>query len=58
MHFLKQNVWISINISLKFVPEDPRNNIPALVQKMALRRQGDKPLSEPIMVDLCITQPQ
>ena len=26
------------------------NNIPALVQIMAWRRTGDKPLSEPIMV--------
>ena len=33
MHF--ENVWISIKISLKFVPKDPINNIPALVQIMA-----------------------
>ena len=30
--FLNENVWISIQISLKFVPEGPVNNIPALVQ--------------------------
>ena len=30
--FLNENVWISIKISLKFVPEGPINNIPALVQ--------------------------
>ena len=33
--FLNENVWISIGISLKFVPKDPINNIPALVQIMA-----------------------
>ena len=30
--FLNEDIWISINISLKFVPEGPINNIPALVQ--------------------------
>ena len=29
--FLNENVWISIKISLKFVPKDSINNIPALV---------------------------
>ena len=33
--FLNENVWILIKISLKFVPKDPINNIPALVQIMA-----------------------
>ena len=47
-----ENVWISINISLKFVPRCPINNIPALRQVMAWRRPGDKPLSEPMMVRL------
>ena len=48
-----ENVRISIKISLKFVPKDPINNhIPALVQIMAWRRPGDKPLSEPMMVNL------
>ena len=37
---------MSIKISLKFVPKGPFNNIPALVQIVALRRPGDKPLSE------------
>ena len=45
--FLNENVWILINISLKVVPKGPINNIPALVQIMAWRRIGDKPLSEP-----------
>ena len=60
--FLNENVWISIKISLKFVPKCPINNIPALVQIMACRRPGDKPLSEPMMVRLlmhiCVTRPQ
>ena len=48
--FLNENVLISIKISLKFVPKGPINNIPALVQIMAWRRSGNKPLSEPMMV--------
>ena len=38
--------------SLKFVPKGPINNIPALVQVMAWRRPGDKPLTGPMMVSL------
>ena len=60
--FLNENVWIPIKITLKFVPKGPFNNIPALVQIMAWRRPGDKPLSEPMMVSLtthiCVTRPQ
>ena len=60
--FLNENVWISIKISLKFVPKGLIKNIPALVQIMAWRRPGDKPLCEPMMVTLlmhiCVTQPQ
>ena len=56
------NVRISIKISLKFVPTDPINNILALVQIMAWRQPGDKPLSEPMMIRLpthiCVTRPQ
>ena len=48
--FLKENVWISIKISRKFVPKGPINNIPALVQMMAWRRPGDKPLPEPMVL--------
>ena len=48
--FLNENVWLSLKISLKFVPEVRINNIPALIQIMAWRRPGAKPLSEPIMV--------
>ena len=60
--FLNGNVWISLKIPLKLVPKGPINNIPALVQIMAWRRSGDKPLSEPMMVSLlthiCVTRPQ
>ena len=60
--FMNETVRISINISLKFVPNGLINNTPALVQIMAWRRPGDKPLSEPMMVNLlthiCVTRPQ
>ena len=46
--FANENVWISIKISLKFVPKGQINNFSALVQIMAWRRPGDKPLSEPM----------
>ena len=45
--FMNESIRISIHISLKFVPKGLINNIPALVQIMAWRRTGDKPLSEP-----------
>ena len=48
--FLNEYIWILIKISLEFVPKGSINNIPALVQVMAWRRPGDKPLSEPMMV--------
>ena len=47
--FFNENYYILIKISLKFVLQCPINNIPALVQKMAWRRWGDKPLSESVM---------
>ena len=60
--FVYENVKISIKFSLKFVHKGPINNIPALVQIMAWRRPGDKPLSEPVMVSLlthmCVIRPQ
>ena len=60
--FLNESVRIAIKISLKFVPKGPINNISSLVQIMAWRRSGDKPLSEPMMVSLpthiCISRPQ
>ena len=64
--FFNENVWISLKISLKIVPNNipalVPNNIPAFVQIMAWRRPGDKPLSEPMIVRLlthvCITRLQ
>ena len=60
--FFNENVWISIKISLRFVPKGSINNIPTLVQIMAWRRPGDKPLSEPMMVSslthIWVTGPQ
>ena len=57
-----ENVWISIEVPLKFVPKGSINNIPALVQIMAWCQSGDKPLSELMMVNLptriCVTRPQ
>ena len=58
--FFNENASISIEISLKFVPKCLINNIPALVQIMAWCQPGNKPLSEPVMVNLlthiCVTQ--
>ena len=49
-------------IFLKFIPKGPINNIPTLVQIMAWRRPGDKPLSEPMMIisltHICVARPQ
>ena len=60
--FLDENIWISTDISLKFLPKGPINNIPALVQIKARRRPVDKPLSELMMVSLLthiyVTRPQ
>ena len=60
--FLKENVRISIKISLKFVPKSPIDNIPSLFQIMAWRRPGDKPLSEAMVVSLlthlCVARSQ
>ena len=60
--FLNEIVFISIKISLKFVPSGRINNIPALVHIMAWCGPGDKPLSEPMMVSslthICVTRPQ
>ena len=59
MHFLESNVWISIKISLKLLPNGPIYDISALVQIMAWHRPGNKSLSEPMMVNLlthiCVT---
>ena len=62
MPFVEWNVKILLKISLKFVPMVWYYNIPSVLQIMAWHWPGDKPLSEPIMVELqthiCVTQPQ
>ena len=47
--FLNKNDKIPIQISLKLVPRSAIDNKAALVQVMAWRRIGGKPLPEPIM---------
>ena len=46
--FLDENK-IPIQISLTLVIRSPIDNRPALVQVMAWRRTGDKPIPEPMM---------
>ena len=47
--FLNENDKIPIQISLKLIPRSPIDNKSALVQVMACRRTGDKPLPEAMM---------
>ena len=44
-----EGVWISITISLKFVPKGPIDYKSALVQVMAWHRTGEKPLPESML---------
>ena len=48
--FVNEKFCVLTKISLKFVPKGPIDYKSALVQIMAWRRPGDKPLSEPMMV--------
>ena len=48
--FLNENDRIPIPISLKFIPRSPIDNKSALLQVMAWRRTGDKPLPEPMLI--------
>ena len=48
--FMNESDKILILISLKLISRSPIDNKPALVQVMAWRGTGDKPLSEPMMV--------
>ena len=47
--FFNENYRILIQISLTFVLRSPFDNKPALVQVMAWRRRGDKPLPEAML---------
>ena len=51
--FVNENAWLSIKISLKFVPWGLINNTPALI--MARHQLDDKPLSEQMMVQVIDT---
>ena len=46
---MNESVSIFIQISRKFVPKAPIDNMPALVQVLACRQTGDKPLPEPML---------
>ena len=46
---MNEKFWILILISLKFVLKIPNDNKPALVQVMAWRQAGDKPLPEAML---------
>ena len=48
--FMNEKFYILITISLKFVPKGSIHKNPALIQIMAWRRIGDKPLSEPMLI--------
>ena len=47
--FMNEKFCISIQISLKFIPEGPIDNKSTLFQVMACRLTGDKPLPEPML---------
>ena len=47
--FFNENDRIPIRISLIFFLRSPIDNKPVLVQLMAWRRTGDKPLPEPML---------
>ena len=44
-----ESVWISITISLKFIPKGPIDYKSALVQVVAWHRTGEKPLPESML---------
>ena len=56
--FMNEMFCIWIRISMKFVPKRPIDNKSALVQVMAWRRTGDKPLPEPMLTQFTDTYMQ
>ena len=60
--FFNENWCILIKFSLKYVRKGPIDNNRALVQIMAWRRSGDKPLSESMMgkfgAHICVSRAQ
>ena len=53
--FVNEKFCILIQISLKFIPKGPIDNILALVQIMAWCWSGDKPLFEPMLTQVIDT---
>ena len=55
--FLNENVWISLKISLNYIPKVRINAILELVHIMAWRRPGDKSLSWAMMLThICLNE--
>ena len=52
--FLNENVWISLTISMNFVPKVPINSVPVSVQIMAWRR----PMMVSLATHICVARPQ
>ena len=51
-NFVNESVLISLKTSLNFVRKGPIDYKSSLIQVMAWRQTGDKPLPEPMMVPL------
>ena len=59
--FLNENIWISIKISLKFVPKGPVNNVPPSDEIMVLHPPGARHYLNQWWLDYphtCVTQPR
>ena len=52
--FCNEKIQSWIKVLWSFCPRDPINYNPALVQIMAWRRPGDKPLSQTIVINILI----
>ena len=52
MHFMDEKFYILLWISLNFVPYGPIDNMWALVQVMAWRQTGNRPLLEPMLIQV------
>ena len=48
-NFMNEKCSILIQMSLKFVPKGSMDSKSVLIQVIAWRRKGDKPLSEPML---------
>ena len=50
VHLMNEKLGILIQISVQFFSKGLIDNIEALVQVMAWRRTGDKPVPEPVLI--------